>query len=75
MPANSFFLRAPCAAYGSSQARGQSGAAAEAYTTATAVLELCCICDLRHNLQHRILNSLGKAGDVKLILMDTLLAS
>ena len=45
-------------AYGSSWARGQIGAAAKAYATATATPDLSCICDLHHSLwQHQILMS------------------
>ena len=44
------FMAAP-AAYGSTQARGQIGAAAGAYTTATATLDLSHICDLCPSLQ------------------------
>ena len=43
----SFFLfMATPEAYGSSQARGQIGAAAVAYATATAILDPSHICDL-----------------------------
>ena len=38
------------AAYGSSQASRWIGAAAEAYTTATAMLDQSCICNLWHSL-------------------------
>ena len=60
---NSFFccclfvllFRAASAAYGSSQARGRI----EAYTPATATLDLSHICDLHHSSgQHQILNPL-----------------
>ena len=51
-------------AYGSSQSSGQTQAAAEAYTIATAVPDLSRICDLGHSLQQcRILNPLIKARD------------
>ena len=51
-------------AYGSSQARGQSRAAAVPYTTTLATLDLSHICDLGHSLwQCQILNSLSKARD------------
>ena len=45
---NSFFFLFTAApeACGSSQARGQIEAAAEAYTTATATPDLSCICNL-----------------------------
>ena len=43
-----FFFTASPAAYGSSQTRGQIGAAAEDYVTATAMLDLSHICDLQH---------------------------
>ena len=66
----SFFLRAESAVYGSSQARGQIGAAAEA--TATATPDPSCICDLQCSLwQHRILNPLSEARDQTCTLMDT----
>ena len=56
------------AAYESSQARGQMGAAA----TATATPDLSCICDLCRSLQqHRILHPLSKATDWTRILRDT----
>ena len=57
----SFFslFRATPGAYGSSQARGQIGAAAEVYTTETATLYPNYICDLHSSLwQHQILNPL-----------------
>ena len=48
--------------YGSSQARGWIGTAAEAYTTATATPDPSCICDPCHSWgQCHILNSLSKA--------------
>ena len=48
-----FYLlfRAPPTAYGSFQARGQIGAAAEAYVTATATPDPSHICDLHRDLQ------------------------
>ena len=50
-------------AYGSSRARGQIGAAAEACATATAIPDPSPTCDLRHSLrQCRSLNSLLKPG-------------
>ena len=55
-------------AYGSSQAMGQSGAAAEAYATAMTILDPSCICDLHHNW---ILNPLSEARDQTCIFMET----
>ena len=60
-----YFITTPVA-HGSSQARGQMGAAAEGLSGATAreTLDLSHICDLRHSLQHcQILNPLSKARD------------
>ena len=58
--------------HGSSQARGQIGAAAEAYTTALATPEPNCIPDLCHSVWlRRILNHLGEARDPTRILTDT----
>ena len=49
---NFFFLfTAAPAPYGSSWARGQIGAASEAYATATVQSDLSQICDLCHNLR------------------------
>ena len=63
-------------AYGSAWARGRIGAAAEAYTTATATLDPSLICDLRHGLQQRgIFNSLSKTRAQTRILMDTMSGS
>ena len=43
-----------------------------AYTTAPAMLDPSCVCDLHHSSgQHRILNSLSKPRDRTRILMDT----
>ena len=43
-----------------------------AYTTATAVPDLSCVCDLHHSSwQHQILNPLGENRDWTCILMDT----
>jgi len=43
-----------------------------AYTTATAMPDLSCICDLHHSSwQHWILNPLSKARDWTCIIMDT----
>ena len=48
----------------SSQARGQIRAAAETYTTATAMQDPSRICDLHHSLwQYQILNPLNEARD------------
>ena len=61
-------------AYGSSQARGQIGAAAAAHITATATAmpDLSCICNLHHSSwQHRVLNPLSEARDQTHVLMDT----
>ena len=59
-------------AYGSSQVRGQIGAAAEAYATGTATQDPSRICDLRHRLwQRQILKPLSEARDRTRILMDT----
>jgi len=42
-----------------------------AYTTAIAMWDLSCVCDLHHNSwQCWILNPLSEAGDGTLILMD-----
>ena len=41
-----FLFKAAHAAHGSSRARCQIGAAAEAYTTATATPDSSCLCDL-----------------------------
>ena len=47
-----------------------------AYTTATAMPELSCICDLHHSLwQCQILNLLSKARDQTLKLMGAMLGS
>ena len=51
-------------AYGSSQVRGQIGAAAAAYATATKTSEPSHICDIGCSLwQHGILNLLSEARD------------
>ena len=43
-----------------------------AYTTATATLDLSCVCELNHRpWQHWILNTLNKARDFTRILKDT----
>ena len=64
------FLATPMA-YGSSRARGQIRAAAEAYTTAMATTDPNHISDLHHSLQHhQILNSLSEAKDGTLVLTE-----
>ena len=56
-----FFFKAVPAAYGNFWPRGWNGAAAEAYATATAMLDPSRIYNLCCNLQqHRILNPLSK---------------
>ena len=63
-------------AYGNSWARGQIGATAEAYATATATLDPSHICDLHRSLQqHQILNPLSEARDRTRILTETTLGS
>ena len=58
---------------GSSQARGQIGAAAKAYTAAIETQDPSRICDLSHNLrQGWILHPLSKAGTQTCILKDTI---
>ena len=44
-----FIFMATLVAYGRPQARGQIGAAAEAYTTATATWDLGRACNLHHS--------------------------
>ena len=67
-----FFFRAIPAAYGSSQVRDSVGAAAGAYTTATAMQDPSHVYDLHHSSQQCwILNTLNKARDQTHILMDT----
>ena len=64
------------AAYGSSRARSQIGAPAEAYATATATPatpNLSCICDLSM-LQlavSQILNALSEVGYIEPIFLET----
>ena len=59
-------------AHGGSQARGQNGAVAATYTTATATKDLSHICDLHHSSwQHQIPDLLSKARDQIRLLMDT----
>ena len=57
-----FFSTATPAAYGSSQARGQIGAATGDYATATATQDLSRICDLRRILQQRQILELTERG-------------
>ena len=67
------FMATPVA-HGSSQDRGQTGAAPEAYTTALAKGDLSSICDLYCSLQQCwILNPLNKARDPTHILIETML--
>ena len=64
---------ATSAAYESSQARDQIGAAAEGCSTARAIPDPSLIYDLCHSLQqHLILNPLGKARDQTRILTKTM---
>ena len=66
-----YFCRAAPVAYGSSQARGQIRAVAAGYTTATAMPDLSCICDLCcSSRQSQILNPLKGARDQTRILVD-----
>ena len=61
---NSFFWGGHTHANGSSQAREQLGAAAEGYSTATAMPDPSHTCDLYHrSWQHQIINPLSKARD------------
>ena len=65
-----FLFRVILSAYGSSQAA--VGAAAMAYTTATATPDLSCICDLYCSLwQGQIFNPLSEARGQTHVLMDT----
>ena len=75
-----FFSRAVCAAYGSSQARGQIRAVAtglpHSHTIPTAIAtptpNLSHVFDLHYNsLQRWILNPMSKARDQTFVLMDT----
>ena len=44
----------------------------QAYTTATAVWDMSCVCNLHHSSQqHQILNPLNRARDPAHIIMDT----
>ena len=66
-------FRAAPTAYEGSQARGRIGAVKLlACTTATAMQDPTCVCDLHHSSrQHKILNPLSKARDRTCVLMDT----
>ena len=70
-----FFIllfRAAPAAYGSSQARGQTGATAASYTTAIATQDPSHVCDQQHSSRQRqIPDPLSEARDRTCILMDT----
>ena len=71
-----FLFTATPVVYGSSQARGQIGAEAAGYTTATVTWDLRHSCNLCPNLQqHQSLNRLSETTDQTLILMETLLGS
>ena len=64
-------FRATTMAHGSSQAKGQREPWMPAYTTASAIPDLSCICDLHYSLQQcRILNPPREARDRTHILMD-----
>ena len=59
-------------AYQSSQARGEIGAAAVVYATATVTPDLSHICDVHYGLsQCRILNPLSEDRDQTRILTET----
>ena len=59
-------------AYGSFQARGQIGAAADGLCHSHSNVDSEPICDLRHHSwQRQILNPLSKAKDQTQVLMDT----
>ena len=66
-----FLFRATPTSYGSSQDRGPVGAVLQVYTTATAMRDLSCVCNLHHSSgQHWILNSPSEGQDRTCILMD-----
>ena len=66
-----FSLEGHSAACGGSQARGESEPQLPASTTATAMRDLSCLCDLHHgSWQCRILNPLSEARDQMRILVD-----
>ena len=57
------FFRTASVAYGSSLLRGQIRATAAAYTTATAMPDVSCICHPHHSSwQSQILNALSEPG-------------
>ena len=59
-------------AYGSSQSRGKLELQVSAYTSATAMQDLNCVCDPYHiSWQHRILNPLSKVRNWNGIFIDT----
>ena len=63
-------------AYGNSQARGQIGAAAEAYATPTAISDPSQKCEILCSLQQsRILNPPSEARDQTCILTKTMSAT
>ena len=75
-PSLFFFFKTAPVAYGTSLARGRIGAAAEAYTTATATLDQSRICDPHHHLQQcQILNALSEARGRTHNLTDTMSGS
>ena len=66
------FFRAIPMAYGSSQAGGQIETQLLAYTTATAMQDLSCVCHIHHSSwQRQISDPLSEARDRTHILMDT----
>ena len=81
MPTLAFFFffffsllafRAVPTAYGSSQARAQTGAVATGLQRSHSQRDPSCVCDLYHSSQQRqILNSLSEARNRTHILMDT----
>ena len=65
-------FRAATSAYGSSQPRRRIRAVTLAYTTATEMQDLSCICNLHHSWQQRqIHNPLSEAKDWTCILVNT----
>ena len=69
---NFFFLRATSIACGSSWPGVKQELQRLAYTTATAMSDPGCICNLYHSSrQHQILNPPSRARDRTCILMDT----
>lgn len=65
------FFRATPVSFGNSQARGQTGAAAEAYITATAKPDLSCICHPQQFMATLDPYPLSEARNQTPILMDT----